>query len=98
MAFVRIAYESQCCATRENVRNLLVLNYKSADLNQLSYAGFPYTKAVFSGLIKSSSKPISQTVLRRGPKFHGLLLPHERWLGPLGAGVVATDTVHRLNW
>jgi hypothetical protein len=29
--------------------------YKSAALNQLSYAGIPYTKAVFSALIKSSS-------------------------------------------
>jgi hypothetical protein len=30
-------------------------NYKSAALNQLSYAGVRYTKAVFSELIKSSS-------------------------------------------
>jgi hypothetical protein len=29
-------------------------NYKSAALNQLSYAGVPHTKAVFSELIKSS--------------------------------------------
>jgi hypothetical protein len=39
----------------ENVRNSLVLNYKSAALNQLSYVGIPYTKAVFGKLIKSSS-------------------------------------------
>jgi hypothetical protein len=37
----------------ENVRNSLGLNYKSAALNQLSYAGVPNTKAVFSELIKS---------------------------------------------
>jgi len=38
----------------ENVRNSLGLNYKSAALNQLSYAGVPHTKAVFSEFIKSS--------------------------------------------
>ena len=37
------------------MRNSLGLNYKSAALNQLSYAGVPHTKAVFSELIKSSS-------------------------------------------
>jgi len=41
--------------SNETLRNSLGLNYKSAALNQLSYAGIPYTKAVFSGLIKSSS-------------------------------------------
>jgi hypothetical protein len=39
----------------ENVRNSLVLNYKSAALDQLSYAGAAHTKAVFSEFIKSSS-------------------------------------------
>jgi hypothetical protein len=39
-------------------------NYKSAALNQLSYAGVPHTKAVFSELIKSSSSPISHSTLR----------------------------------
>jgi hypothetical protein len=39
----------------KKVRNSLVLNYKSAALDQLSYAGVPHTKAVFSELIKSSS-------------------------------------------
>jgi hypothetical protein len=39
----------------ENKRKNSFLNYKSAALNQLSYAGVPYTKAVFSELIKSSS-------------------------------------------
>ena len=39
----------------ETLRNSLGLNYKSAALNQLSYAGVPHTKAVFSELIKSSS-------------------------------------------
>jgi hypothetical protein len=37
----------------ETLRNSLGLNYKSAALNQLSYAGVPNTKAVFSELIKS---------------------------------------------
>jgi hypothetical protein len=31
----------------ETLRNSLGLNYKSAALNQLSYAGVSYTKAVF---------------------------------------------------
>jgi hypothetical protein len=39
----------------ETLHNSLGLNYKSAALNQLSYAGVPHTKAVFSELIKSSS-------------------------------------------
>jgi len=39
----------------ENLRKNSFLNYKSAALNQLSYAGVPHTKAVFSELIKSSS-------------------------------------------
>jgi hypothetical protein len=39
----------------ERLRNSLGLNYKSAALNQLSYTGATHTKAVFSGLIKSSS-------------------------------------------
>jgi hypothetical protein len=32
----------------ETLRNSLGLNYKSAALNQLSYAGFPHTKAVLA--------------------------------------------------
>jgi len=39
----------------ENKRKTFLLNYESAALNQLSYADVPNTKAVFSGLIKSSS-------------------------------------------
>jgi len=39
----------------ENRRKNSFLNYKLAALNQLSYAGIPHTKAVFSELIKSSS-------------------------------------------
>jgi hypothetical protein len=39
----------------ETMRNSLGSNYKSAALNQLSYAGVPNTKAAFSELIKSSS-------------------------------------------
>jgi hypothetical protein len=39
----------------ETLRNSLGLNYKSAALDQLNYAGLPDTKAVFSELIKRSS-------------------------------------------
>jgi len=39
----------------EIMRKNSFLNYKSAALNQLSYAGVPHTKAVFRELIKSSS-------------------------------------------
>jgi hypothetical protein len=39
------------------------LNCKSAALNQLSYAGVPHTKAVFSELIKCSSRPISRAAV-----------------------------------
>jgi hypothetical protein len=44
----------------ETLRNSLGLNYKSAALNQLSYAGILHMKAVFSELIKSSSRPASR--------------------------------------
>jgi hypothetical protein len=64
----------------ETLRNSLGLNYKSAALNQLSYAGIPYTKAVFSALIKSSSRSISRTALREGSKFHGPFLRRENCL------------------
>jgi hypothetical protein len=47
----------------ENTRKNSLLNYKSAALNQLSYAGVPHTKAVFSELIKSFSLPISRAAL-----------------------------------
>jgi hypothetical protein len=39
----------------ENVRKISFLNYKSAALNQLSYAGASHMKAAFSKSIKSSS-------------------------------------------
>jgi hypothetical protein len=39
-------------------------NYKSAALNQLSYAGLLLTKAVFSELIKSSYYPLLDFVSR----------------------------------
>jgi hypothetical protein len=39
----------------ENQHKNSSLNYKSAALNQLSYAGVLHTKAVVSELIKSSS-------------------------------------------
>src|SRR5882672_7339242 len=44
----------------ENTRKNSLLNYKSAALNQLSYAGVPHTKAVFSELIKSRDVSASQ--------------------------------------
>ena len=47
-----VSNDMQSSAT---MRNSLGVNYKSAALNQLSYAGVPHTKAVFSELIKSSS-------------------------------------------
>jgi hypothetical protein len=47
-----VSNAAQAC---ENVRKNPGLNYKSAALDQLSYAGVPQTKAVFSELIKSSS-------------------------------------------
>jgi hypothetical protein len=64
--------------TSETLRNSLGLNYKSAALNQLSYAGIPYTKAVFSALIKRSSRPISRTALQKGSKFHGPFLRYQK--------------------
>ena len=48
-------YGKQAVQCSENIRNSLGLNYKSAALNQLSYAGVLHMKAVFSELIKSSS-------------------------------------------
>ena len=53
----------------ETLRNSLGLNYKSAALNQLSYAGIPYTKTVFSGLIKSLSSPMPRSALQRDQNF-----------------------------
>ena len=58
----------------ETLRNSLGLNCRSAALNQLSYAGIPYMKAVFSGLIKSLSSPMPRTALQKGSKFHGPFL------------------------
>ena len=56
----------------ETLRNSLGLNYKSAALNQLSYAGVPHTKAVFIELIKSSSATDSwrrdRAILRNPPQ------------------------------
>jgi len=69
----------------ETLRNSLGLNYKSAALNQLSYAGVPNTKAVFSELIKSLHDP-SRVPRCKGIKFHGLFLRPENGLGPRGAG------------
>jgi len=52
----------------ETLRNSLGSNYKTAALNQLSYAGIPYTKAVFSGLIKRWSPPIFAHLAAKGIK------------------------------
>jgi hypothetical protein len=70
----------------ETLRNSLGLNYKSAALNQLSYAGVLHTKAVFSGLIKRSSRSISRTALPKGSKFHGPGIRNDLGLPPGGAG------------
>jgi hypothetical protein len=53
----------------ENVRNSLVLNYKSAALNQLSYAGVPIRKP----LLASSSRLRHDRSLAhaRRPVVHG---------------------------
>jgi hypothetical protein len=48
----------------EMMRNSLGLNYKSAALNQLSYAGVLHTKAVFNELIKSSYGRLAPSVVR----------------------------------
>jgi hypothetical protein len=51
-------------------------NYKSAALNQLNYADATYTKAVFSGLIKSSPSTRSNVQTGSGPqKFFGRRRP-----------------------
>jgi hypothetical protein len=55
--------------SNETLRNLLGLNYKSAALNQLSYAGATYTKAVFSGMIKSSHDPFRAPRCKRNQNF-----------------------------
>src|SRR2546430_15626048 len=53
---------SVCVALQRagKLRRRSFLNYKSAALNQLSYAGVPHTKAVFSELIKSRDVSASQ--------------------------------------
>jgi hypothetical protein len=56
----------------ETLRNSLGLNYKSAALNQLSYAGATHTEAVFGGLIKSSHDPFRAPRCKRVQKFHGI--------------------------
>jgi hypothetical protein len=66
----------------ENVRTSLDLNYKSAALNQLSYAGVPYTKAAFSNLIKGCDDPISRTTTHVDTLFRSRLksrLPYRRF-------------------
>ena len=42
IGFVPSTYEKQAVQRSENIRNSLGSNYKSAALNQLSYAGVPY--------------------------------------------------------
>ena len=54
-AKLRLPGVSNDMQSNETLRNSLGLNYKSAALNQLSYAGVPHTKAVFTELIKGSS-------------------------------------------
>jgi hypothetical protein len=95
ISLASIISEKRAAQNSPTMRNSLGLNYKSAALNQLSYAGATHTKAVFSELIKSSPWPISRTALQKGPKFHGIFLRHERWFRtPRGAGGVSFNTVN----
>src|SRR5262249_61780318 len=50
-----VSSEKHAAQYPEKLRKKLSLNYKSAALNQLSYAGVPHTKAVFREFIKSLS-------------------------------------------
>jgi len=59
IGFVPSTYEKQAVQSSETLRNSLGLNYKSAALNQLSYAGVSPDESCFQRLIKSSSWPIS---------------------------------------
>jgi hypothetical protein len=63
----------------ETLRNSLGLNYKSAALNQLSYAGISHTKAVFSELIKSSYDPFRAPRCKRDQNFTVFFYGHEKW-------------------
>jgi hypothetical protein len=47
--FVRLTYESQCRATQRKRAQNAFFNYKSAALNQLSYAGVPIRKLFSAG-------------------------------------------------
>jgi len=62
----------------ENLSNSLGLNYKSAALNQLSYAGIPPTKAVFSAARARMQPevPFEMKVIR--------YLHAKRWMRALG--------------
>ena len=73
------------------------LNYKSAALNQLSYAGVPHTKAVFNELIKSSSWPFRAVHCKKDRDFTVLFYGTRNGHDPRGAGFVATDGVQHLN-
>jgi hypothetical protein len=70
----------------ETLRNSLGLNYKSAALNQLSYAGATHTKAVFSGLIKSSHDPFRAPRCKRNQDFTEFFYGTRNGLGLRGAG------------
>ena len=77
----------------ENARKKSFLNYKSAALNQLSYAGVPHAKAVFSGLIKRSSRPHFRAPrCKRDQNFTVLFYGTRNGLEPPGVGVVSFIT------
>jgi len=60
--------------SRETLRNSLGLNYKSAALNQLSYAGATPYESCFQWVEQEIVTTISRTALQKGPKFHGIFL------------------------
>ena len=61
----------------EMMRNSLGLNYKSAALNQLSYAGATPYESCFQWVDQEIVTTISRTALQKGSKFHGVFLRHE---------------------
>ena len=69
----------------ENVRNSLVLNYKSAALPAELCRRSPY-ESCFQCVDQEFVMTISRTALQKGPNFHGIFLRRENGLGLPGAG------------
>ena len=53
--FVRVTYDSQCCATQRKRAQFVSLELQISCSNQLSYAGAALYESRFSEFIKSSS-------------------------------------------